>query len=321
VTDTLDLLALGETMLSLVATDGDLTSASTFMATHGGAESNTCVAMARDGFGVAWVSRLGHDPAGDRIRGDLASEGVDLRWVRTDPQRPTGLMLRDTVGGVRYWRAGSAASAIGPSDLHDVPVEDAAAILVTGITAMLGAGPRDAAVAFLDRGTGIRAVDPNLREGLPGSADPRGAIAPLVERCTILLGGESELQVVADSDERGEGLARTVARLGPREVVIKRGRAGAAVLDADGAWLEHRPPADDEADPVGAGDAFNAGYLAARLRHQPPPDALLAGASAGARAARTFGDVGPGVERAPVAGDTEYPDLNRPGPTRGADDA
>ncbi len=140
-----DLLALGETMLSLVATDGDLSTASTFMATHGGAESNTCVAMASEGFHVAWVSRLGDDPAGHRIRVDLARGGVDLRWVGTDARRPTGLMLRDTVGGVRYWRAGSAAGAIGPSDLDDVPVDAARAILVTGITAMLGAGPRSAA--------------------------------------------------------------------------------------------------------------------------------------------------------------------------------
>jgi 2-dehydro-3-deoxygluconokinase len=176
-------------------------------------------------------------------------------------------------------------------------------------------------VAFLDRGTGIRAVDPNLRPGLPGSADPRASIAPLVERCTILLGGESELQVVAHSVEQGEALARTVARLGPREVVVKRGRAGAAVLDADGMWHEHRPPPDDETDPVGAGDAFNAGYLAARLRDEPPLEALVAGTVAGARAARTFGDVGPGMEAIPVASVTEPHDLDRPISTRGADDA
>ena len=85
-----DLIALGETMLSLVAADGDLMTATTFAATHGGAESNACVAMARKGLSTAWVSRLGADPAGDRIRADLGREGVDLRWVATDPVRPTG---------------------------------------------------------------------------------------------------------------------------------------------------------------------------------------------------------------------------------------
>lgn len=295
-TERFDLLALGETMLSLVANDGDLMTASTFTATHGGAESNTCVAMARRGLRAAWVSRLGDDPAGHRIRDALGREGVDLRWAWTDPGRPTGLMLRDTVGGVRYWRSGSAASALRPSDLDDVPIEEARALLVTGITAMLGSRPRAAAMSFLERGTGIRAVDPNLRPGLPGSADPSAAVGPLIERCDLVLGGESELQIVIGSDDRGEALARAVARRGPREVVIKRGDAGAAVLDSEGGWHEHRPRPDIAIDPVGAGDAFNAGYLVARLRGDAPSDALLMGAAEGGMAARTFLDVGPTSE-------------------------
>jgi len=317
-----DLLALGETMLSLVATDGDLLTARAFTATHGGAESNTCVALARRGLRVAWVSRLGDDPAGHRIRAHLSGEGVDLRWARTDPARPTGLMLRDTVGGVRYWRSGSAASALGPSDLDDVPIEEARALLVTGITAMLGAGPRAAATSFLARGTGIRAIDPNLRPGLPGSADPRAAIGPLIERCSVVLGGESELQIVIGSQERGGALARAVARLGPSEVVIKRGDAGAAVLDPQGGWHEHRPRPGAEIDPVGAGDAFNAGYLAARLRGAMPSDALLTGAAEGGMAARTFGDVGP-REREPMreSFDEVGPTRGRTNGSRGADDA
>lgn len=291
-----DLIALGETMLSLVAADGDLMTATTFTATHGGAESNTCVAMARRGFRTAWVSRLGDDPAGARIRADLGREGVDLRWVRTDAARPTGLMVRDTVGGVRYWRAGSAASALEPSDLDDVPIGDARAILVTGITAMLGSGPRSAAVTFLERGTGIRALDPNLRKGLPGSDDPRGAILPLTARCDILLGGEGELRILTDGEAEGVDLARACARLGPSEVVIKQGAAGAAVLEPGGGWHERHPPAMTDVDPVGAGDAFNAGYLAARLEGRPPADALREAAIAGAAAAGTFGDVGPARE-------------------------
>ena len=49
VTGTPEVIAVGETMLSLVATDGPLDEATTFRATHGGAESNTCVALARSG--------------------------------------------------------------------------------------------------------------------------------------------------------------------------------------------------------------------------------------------------------------------------------
>lgn len=287
-TEHFDLIAVGETMLSLIAEDGPLETATRFVATHGGAESNACVALAHTGLRVAWVSRLGDDPAGRRIRAALVDEGVDLSWVTTDAERPTGVMLRDTVGGLHYLRGGSAASALDVGDLSAVPIEDARAVLVTGITAMLGPGPQRAAISLLERARGIRAVDPNLRVGLWGSGRAAELILPLVQRCDVLLGGETELHAFADG--AGESLARACARLGPREVVVKRGSVGAGVLDPDGRWHEHPPVPVTERDPVGAGDAFNAAYLAARLDDRDVPDALKAAAIAGAQAAATMGD-------------------------------
>ena len=289
--DAPDVIALGETMLSFVARDGTIETATEFFATHGGAETNALVGLTRRGLRTAWVSRLGDDPAGHRIRAALTAEGVDLRWLRTDDERPTGLMVRDTVGNVRYWRAGSAASALRESDLEGVPVGGARAVLVTGITAMLGPGPQAAAVTFLERAHGLRAVDPNLRPGLWGSGRPRDLLGPLLARCDVLLGGESELSVLVGGD--GEAAARRACALGPGEVVVKRGAKGAAVLDPEGTWHMVRAPARTEIDPVGAGDAFNAGYLAARLAGDSCLDALRAGCDAGAGAAGTFGDVSP----------------------------
>jgi 2-dehydro-3-deoxygluconokinase len=290
-TERFDVLALGETMLSLIAADGSLATARTFHATHGGAESNACVALARAGFRVAWISRLGADHAGARIRDALEREGVDLRWVATDPARSTGLMFRDRAGGLAYLRAGSAASRLDATDLRDVPVEDARAVLVTGITAMLGPGPQRAAIALLDRARGIRVVDPNLRPGLWGSDRAAELIRPLLERCDILIGGEHELGVLADGAD-AEGIARAYAELGPSEVVLKRGAGGLAALGPDGTWLELAPVPVIEDDPVGAGDACNAAYLAARLDGADVADALKAGAVAGAAAAGVLGDTG-----------------------------
>ncbi|HTG48167.1 MAG TPA: sugar kinase [Actinomycetota bacterium] len=290
-TERFDLIALGETMLSLVAVDGTLADAETFAATIGGAESNTCVALARRGARTAWISRLGADEAGRRIRGALAAAGVDLRWVHVDPDRPTGLMLRDTEGGVRYWRAGSAASALEPADLEGAPVAEARAVLVTGITAMLGPGPHRAAVALLDLAQGLRVIDPNLRPGLWGSARAAELLEPLLARCDVVLGGEDELATLFGGS--GPALAERCAAAGAGEVVLTRGADGAAALDPDGAWHERAAAPIDERDPVGAGDAFNAGYLEARLAGAAVPDALELAIAAGARAAETFGDTDP----------------------------
>jgi 2-dehydro-3-deoxygluconokinase len=287
-TDRFDVIALGETMLSLIAENGALDTATRFLVTHGGAESNACAALARGGLRVAWVSRLGTDVAGRRIRSALTDAGVHLSWVTDDPDRPTGVMLRDALGALQYLRAGSAASALGPSDLDGVPVEHARAVLVTGITAMIGPDPRDAAIALLERANGLRIVDPNLRPGLWGSDRARELVLPLIERCDILIGSQDELRLFAEGS--GSSLATACAALGPPEVVVTRGAAGASALAPDGGWYEHPAEPAIERDPVGAGDAFTAAYLAARLDGADVPSALKAGAVAGAQTASRVGD-------------------------------
>jgi len=289
VTGAPDVIALGETMLSLVAVGVPIAEATELHVTHGGAESNTCIGLVRLGLRAALVTRLGNDPAGDRVAADLRDAGIDQRWVFRDPRRPTGLMLRETTGAPSwYQRAGSAASALSPADLDGVPVEEARAVVVTGITAMLGEGPRSTALALLGRARGLRLVDPNLRSGLWGSDRARELIVPLLERADLICGGEVELERLLG--RRGRELAERCHELGAGEVVLRRGADGVAVSDGSGGWIEHRPQLHDDVDPVGAGDAFNAGYLAARLSGRPPGEALEQAARCGGAVATTVGD-------------------------------
>jgi len=257
-----DLLGLGETMLALTPRAGEtMRSAEELLVDHAGAESNTCVGLARLGHRVAWISRVGADSAGDRIVDALGAESVDTRWVGRDPQRPTGVMLKEPGEGVRYYRSGSAASAMGPEILDGVPVRDARAVLVTGVTALIGPQPHAAAPALLDAARGLRIVDPNLRDGLWGSERRVELIRPLIERCTLLLAGAAELEIARGTPSRK-----------PREVVV-RGVTVVGTL-ANGTW--HEAPIQRHAvvDAIGAGDAFNAGYISARLRGQSIDEAL-----------------------------------------------
>lgn len=278
-----DLIALGETMVALAPPPGQsLRTATTLAADHAGAESNTCVGLARLGFRVAWISRLGADAAGDRILDALGIEGVDTQWVRRDPERPTGLMLKDPDAGVRYYRTGSAASAMSPADLAGVPVSEARAVLVTGVTALIGPEPHAAGLALLDSARGLRIVDPNLRAGLWGSPRRAELVRPYIERCDLLLAGSQELAelVGGDAGDYAE-LARLAASGGAREVVV-RGGAAIGARAPDGAWHVLDIRRGDAVDPIGAGDAFNAGYVAVRLRNGSVDDALRAGARCGA---------------------------------------
>jgi len=288
---TYDLIGLGETMVALSPPAGETLQNATVLAVdHAGAESNTCVGLARLGFRVAWVSRLGEDPPGDRILEALGREGVDTRWVRRDPRRPTGLMLKDPTGlRVQYYRAGSAASALSVADLEGLPLAESRAVLVTGVTPLIGPETQAAALALLDAARGLRVVDPNLRRGLWGSERRVELVLPLVERCDLLLAGEQELAELVGAGEPLI-LARRCAVRGPREIVV-RGAERLGVLQASGEWTEvHVRRRVEAVDPVGAGDAFNAGYLAVRLREGSVDDALRAGIQCGAAVATSLGD-------------------------------
>ena len=283
-----DLIALGETMLALAPPPGEsLRHAPHLLVDHAGAESNTCVGLARLGLRVAWVSRLGADAAGDRILDALGAERVDTQWVRRDASRPTGMMMKAPGAGVTYYRTGSAASEMNPDDLAGVPIADARAVLVTGVTALIGPRPHAAGLALLSAARGLRIVDPNLRRGLWGSERRAQLVRPFIDQCDWLLTGAHELgELVGDGD--AETLARRAAARGPREIVVR----DAATIGAltDGVWRTLEIERDAVVDPIGAGDAFNAGYIAVRLRGGSIEDALRAGARCGAAVTTAVSD-------------------------------
>ncbi len=290
-----DLLSLGETMIALTPPQGvSARATSTFVVDHAGAESNTCVGLARLGLRVAWVSRLGADAAGDRILDALAAEGVDTRWVERDAGRNTGVMIKDPAAGVRYYRGESAASVIEPEILDTVPIAESRAVYVTGITALIGPRPAAAALALLRKARGLRIVDPNLRKGLWGS-DRRGdLVRPLIAQCDLLLAGAAELEELVGTEGQGhrsesdESLGRRAVALGPNEVVVRGERTAGAL--ADGAWHAIDIQRSDVVDPIGAGDAFNAGYIAVRLRGGSIADALRAGVFCGTAVTTAMSD-------------------------------
>jgi 2-dehydro-3-deoxygluconokinase len=286
-----DVVALGETMYCLAPPTGaSLTAADRLDVDVAGAESNTCIGLVRSGLSTAWVSRVGGDPFGERILRVLAAEGVDTRFVRVDPDRLTGVMVKDpTRERPRYYRGTSAASAMEPSDLDEVPVEQVRAVLVTGVTGLIGEGPQRTALRLLERGTGLRVFDPNLRPGLWGSDRPAELLRPMLGASNLVLGGVDELAVIVGGTSL-EDVATRVLEHGPDEVVVKHGTPGAYAVTRDGTRHEIETSRIDTVDPIGAGDAFNAGYLAARLGGQSIEQALARATACGTAVAASAGD-------------------------------
>ena len=81
--ETLDVLSMGETMALLVAQEpGQLAEVKSFSKRIAGADTNVAIGLARLGFKVGWVSRLGADSFGSYVRKTIEAEGVDTKSNR-----------------------------------------------------------------------------------------------------------------------------------------------------------------------------------------------------------------------------------------------
>ena len=87
---------IGETMVSFIPSGGaTLEAAASVDLDVAGAESNVAMYLADHGVDARWISRLGDDAFGRRVLGRVRASGVDVSGVRTDPERPTGLLFKD----------------------------------------------------------------------------------------------------------------------------------------------------------------------------------------------------------------------------------
>ncbi|MFD7873418.1 sugar kinase [Streptomyces sp. NPDC059766] len=259
---------VGETMAALAPDPlGPLDGADLLRVDIAGAESNVALYLADHGIPARWVSAVGDDPFGRRVRARIAAGGVDVSGVRTDPERPTGLLFKDPGAHgtrVHYHRAGSAASALTPDVLDDPAFTDAALVHLSGITPALSPGCR----ALVER-----------------------ALRPLADLADIVLVGLDEAQALwGDRINDAEGVRDLLS--GPGVLVVKDGDRAATAFVGDAV---HRVPALKVrvAEPVGAGDAFAAGFLGGLLRQLPVDRALRLGHLTAASALRVAADHGP----------------------------
>ena len=281
----------GETM-GLVAADdiGLLEYARSFSFGIGGAESNVAVGVARLGGTATWLGRVGPDATGDLIERRLRAEGVRTRAIRDEAF--TGLMVRyrrtGEVTHVDYHRAGSAGSRLSPADVPVAEVQAAAVVHVTGITPALGDSARAAVFHAVEtaRAAGVPvSVDVNYRGKLWSRFDAAPVLRDLVTRADVVFAGPDEAALFLGDEPPVTGLAA----LGPAEVVVKDGARGCTAL-IDGERYEVPALPVTVVDPVGAGDAFVAGYLADRMAGADPAARLRTAIAAGAFAVTVPGD-------------------------------
>jgi 2-dehydro-3-deoxygluconokinase len=315
---TLDVVTLGESMVLLLAEQpGPMREATTFRRFIAGAESNLAIGLSRLGHAAGWFSRVGDDEFGRAIVFRIRGEGVDTSHVKTDASAPTGLVIRERreVGPIEqvYYRGGTAASRLSPADLDVAYLGSARFLHLTGITPALSQSCRETVFAAADmaRAAGVKVVlDPNYRSKLWGPPEARDVLRALASHCDILLPGMDEAQLLTGLSDP-EMAARELHSLGPQMVVIKLGARGALALSGDRVTRALAVHVERIVDPVGAGDAFAAGFLTGLLRDFTLAEALALANRCGALAMTSPGDMEALPRWEEVAGEASSADIRR----------
>jgi 2-dehydro-3-deoxygluconokinase len=289
-------LTLGETMALLDPLEGGLGNGALLTLRVAGTESNVGVGLSRLGVETAWISRLGTDPLGDLVLSTLAAEGLDLRWVRRDPEAPTGLFFKWRTAGrsqVLYYRRGSAASRLEPSDVPDEAFDNVAVVHLTGITTALSSSAREAVVDIARRARERDATivfDPNWRPALwPSPEDAAAAQSAVLPYVDWYLCGDEEGRMLFGTSTPEETLGAIVAA-GVHEAVV-RARSPGTFLRVQGHPTVVPPPAVAAVvDEIGAGDGFAAGFIFGLLQGWSPAECVRAGNLVAVRALAGTGD-------------------------------
>jgi 2-dehydro-3-deoxygluconokinase len=277
-------VAIGECMVELRAT-----SPSAMAVGFGGDTGNTAVYLAHYGgadraIDTHYMTFVGDDPHGSKMITWLESKGVGTELIRVLPNHTTGLYIVDVdnTGECHfvYHRAASAARQLF-SDPCTPAISEADWIYLSGITiAILNAEARRNLCDTLDnlRAGGAKiAFDTNFRPRLWDDTDEaRSTVTEFLRRTDLVLPTYAD-EYTLFGDPTPQHTVERLHRIGIKEAAVKLGRDGALVSNANG--QQHIPPHPTCAvDTTAAGDAFNAGYLNARLRGADPVAAGFDGA-------------------------------------------
>lgn len=296
-------LTFGEPLVVCVPSqEGKLSSVRDFHTDCAGAELNTAIGLARLEVLVSYAALVGADPFGDLIRRSLRAEGGDDSLLSVSEAAPTGIYFKQWSGLERdaqvfYYRSNSAMATQNwdvQLILEQIQSGEFTWVHATGITWMISPAARERCLEIFkcahENGVPV-SFDANIRLKLASIEHWRQAIRETLPFVTWYLLGDTEAAQLYGTDvvQAVEQVVRGQGFVGSG-VIVKCGSDGAKIsrngeAGSVGAW-----PVERVIDTVGAGDGFNAGWIAGMIRGWDMQACVTLGSLVGAYAVTSSGD-------------------------------
>jgi 2-dehydro-3-deoxygluconokinase len=292
-----DLVTVGEVLLRLaVPSPARIETTRALDVQIGGAEANVAAAASRLGLRTAWISALPANAWGERVRRELTSHGVDCSQVRMIEGARLGLYFLEYGVPPRpirvlYDRRESAFASLQPEDLDWEPVRRARIVHLTGITPALSATARVISERVL-RDAAEVSLDVNFRATLWSPTEARAWLGRAIPTVRYLFVGLEEARIVFGLDGDPQAVVERLAHLAPRATVtLLMGEAGSLTLDSGRLVRPSHLPSVQVVDPIGAGDAYVAGFLWATIRGDDLAKTVDTATAVAALKCSTWGDI------------------------------
>ena len=243
----------------------------TFTRFVGGFAGNVATGLARLGVRTAIVSRVGAEGHGDFVRSWLAGEGVDVRFLATDPYWQTPptfceVWPPDSFPLTFYRKPTAPDWQLSPGDFDAEEVSAAPLLYATG-TALAQSPSRETTLGALRAHRGTSIFDLDWRPTLWDEPDEYpGLAAEAVRHADVVIGNEEEVEA---------------SRVRALKLVLKRGGRGTTVFE-DGDETDVPVHPVEVVNGLGAGDAFAAAVGQALLKGSSLVEAVRRGSVAGA---------------------------------------
>lgn len=262
-----------------------------------GAESNTAIGLCKLGHSAEWMSHLGADEFGQFLCSRIQAEGVSVSHVTFHPQAPTGLMSKRFKTGaeteVSYYRSGSAASLMDAGDISEDLFEGVSLVHMTGITPALSQSClrlTHKVFEFAKRMQATISFDPNIRRKLWKAGDYEDVLKKFISQSDIILMGIDEGKLLYGTSDVQKLRDCIFTSQTVQYLALKNGSRGAYVYSRQ-EECQIPPYPCRCVDPVGAGDAFNAGFLSGFLEHRPLAECGRIAGITGALCTQAQGDI------------------------------